>query len=63
MMNIEQNKKILNDFYEEFNKERNKYTYKINSIHVGNDNEAIEYIFNNCLDEIGYSRNGVKINV
>ena len=62
MINIEQNKKILNDFYEEFNKERNKYTYKINSIHVGNDNEAIEYIFNNCLDEIGYSRNGVKIN-
>ena len=41
MMNIDQNKKVLNDFYEEFNKERNKYTHKINSIHVGNDNEAI----------------------
>ena len=62
MMNIEQNKKILNDFYEKFNKERNKYTHKINSINVGNDNEALEYIFNICLDEIGYSRYGVKIN-
>ena len=62
IMNLEQNKKILNDFYENFYRERNKYTHEINSIHIGNDNEAIEYIFNHCLDEIGYCRNGVKIN-
>ena len=62
MMNIEQNKNILNEFYESFNKDRNKYTHQINSIPVGNDNEAIEYIFHNCLEEIGYGRNGVKVN-
>ena len=62
MMNIELNKRLLSDFYEEFNKERNKYTHEINSIRVGNDNEAMEYIFHNCLEEIGYERNGVKIN-
>ena len=62
LMNIQHNKKILNDFYEEFNKKRNKYTHQINQMRIGNDNEAMEYIFNNCLDEIGYARNGVKIN-
>ena len=62
MMNFDQNKKILNDFYEKFNRERNKYTHKINSIRVFNDKDAMEYIFNNCIDEIGYERNGVKIN-
>jgi glycogen debranching enzyme len=62
MMNIELNKRLLSDFYEKFNKERNKYTHEINSIRVGNDNEAMEYIFHNCLEEIGYERNGVKIN-
>ena len=62
MMNFDQNKKILNDFYEKFNRERNKYTHKINSIRVFNDKDAMEYIFNNCIEEIGYERNGVKIN-
>ena len=62
MMNFEENKRILIDFYEQFNKERNKYTHEINSIHVNNDNDAMEYIFHNCLDDIGYARNGVKIN-
>ena len=61
MMNIGENKRLLNEFYEKFNSDRNKYTHKINSIHVGNDNDAMEYIFKNCLDEIGYARNGVKI--
>ena len=62
MMNIEQNKRILSEFYEKFNGERNIYTHQINSLRIGNDHEAMEYIFNNCLDEIGYARNGVKIN-
>ena len=62
MINIEQNKKLLSDFYENFYRERNKYTHEINSIHVGNDTEAMEFIFRQCLDEIGYSRNGVKLN-
>ena len=62
MINIEQNKKILSNFYENFYRERNKYTHEINSIQVRNDNEAMEFIFSQCLDEIGYSRNGVKLN-
>ena len=61
MMNIEENKQLLNNFYEKFQKERNAFTHKINSLHIGNDHEAMEYIFNNCLDEVGYARNGVKI--
>ena len=62
MLNFDVNKRILNDFYERYNRERNKYTHKINSIRVNNDRDAFEYIFNHCLDEIGYERNGVKIN-
>ena len=61
MMNFEQNKQLLNNFYEKFQRDKNAFTHKINSLHIGNDHEAMEYIFNNCLDEIGYSRNGVKI--
>ena len=62
MMNFDENKKILNNFYEKFNKDRNKYTHQINSIRISNDKDAMEYIFNNCLDDIGVARNGVKIN-
>ena len=61
MMNFDQNKQLLNNFYEKFQRDRNAFTHRINSLHIGNDHEAMEYIFNNCLDEIGYARNGVKI--
>ena len=62
MMDFEENKKILTKFYEKYYRERSKYTRHISSLHISNDNDAIEYIFNNCLDDVGSSRNGVKIN-
>ena len=62
MMDFEENKKILSKFYEKYYKERSKYTRHISSLHINNDNDAFEYIFNNCLDDVGCARNGVKIN-
>ena len=62
MLDFEENKKILTKFYNKYYKERSKYTHHISSLHISNDNDAFEYIFNNCLDDVGVARNGVKIN-
>ena len=40
---IGENKRLLNEFHEKFNSDRNKYTHKINSIHVGNDNDVMDF--------------------
>ena len=59
--NIEERKKELNSYYEEY--EKNKEKYKINEVHINNENGLFDYFFNNCLDKLGEQRNGVVIDM
>ena len=61
MININENKKILEDYYNNYIKDKSAFISEINSLNIRNENEAINYIFDHCLKEIGYERNGVKI--
>ena len=61
MININENKNILENYYNNYNKEKSKFISDINQLNIRSDNEAIDYIFNNCLKEVGYNRRGVKI--
>ena len=61
MINIPENKKILDNYYSQYTQDKNQFNTEINSIRIYNDNDAINYIFDKCLKNIGYSRNGVII--
>ena len=61
MININENKKLLEKYYDEYNKDKSAFIHEINSLNIKNDNDAVNYIFDKCLKEIGYNRNGVKI--
>ena len=61
MMNINENKKILENYYNNYTKDKSALIPEINKLNIKNDNDAINYVFNNCLKEVGYGRNGVKI--
>ena len=61
MININENKNILENYHNNYNKEKSKFISDINQLNIRSDNEAIDYIFNNCLKEVGYNRRGVKI--
>ena len=59
--NIEERKKELNSYYEEYEKDKEKY--KINEVHINNENGLFDYFFNNCIDKLGEERNGVVIDM
>ena len=57
--------KILDDFWENANKPENKNLYeaKIANLNFQNENEVIEFLFNNCLENLGENRNKTNINI
>ena len=57
--------KILDNFWEEVNKPENKnlYAEKIANINFKNENEVIEFLFQNCLENLGENRNKSNINI
>ena len=61
MININDNKKILENYYNIYNKNKSAIISEINKLNIRSDNDAINYIFDNALKEVGYNRNGVKI--
>ena len=61
MININENKNILENYYNNYNKDKSTFISDINKLNIKSDNDAIDYIFNNCLKEVGYNRRGVKI--
>ena len=58
LLNINDNLKILDNYYTQYTQNKIKNNLEIN---IKNDDEAINYIFDKCLKEIGYKRYGVKI--
>ena len=61
MINVNDNKKILENYYNKYSKDKSCFIQEINNLNINNDNDCINYVFNNALKEIGYNRNGVKI--
>ena len=61
MININNNKKLLENYYNEYTKDKTVFNQDINKLNIKNDNEAINYVFGNCLKRVGYERNGVEI--
>ena len=61
MININENKKILENYYNIYNKNKSAIISEINKLNIRTDNDAINYIFDNGLKEVGYNRSGVKI--
>ena len=61
MININENKKILENYYIRYHKDKSALISDINNLGIRSDNDAINYVFDKCLKEIGYKRNGVII--
>lgn len=61
MINIGQNRKLMEEFYDDFSKDRGKYQDQLNRVNIHNDGMAFDYLYNQCLDKLGEERNGVVV--
>ena len=60
-LNIGNCRKLMEEFYDDFSKDRNKYQDDLNKVNIHNDGMAFDYLFNQCLDKLGEERNGVIV--
>ena len=63
LINIGEQKKKLEEFYNDYEKKKEEKQKEINSSQVNNENGMFDFLYNHCLDKIGEERNGVIIEI